>query len=97
MLWVLISPLVWTVPGMPDFVTLTLVGNSLQVVLIPFIAGGLWWITASPPLHRRPVPQPLVGKRRDGGGVRAGAVGRLRIRSSSRSASSCAASDPCRT
>jgi Mn2+/Fe2+ NRAMP family transporter len=47
-LWVLISPLVWTMPGMPDFVTLTLLGNSFQVVLIPFIAGGLWWITASP-------------------------------------------------
>jgi hypothetical protein len=46
-LWVLVSPLVWTLPGMPDFVTLTLLGNSLQVVLIPFIAGGLWWITAS--------------------------------------------------
>jgi Mn2+/Fe2+ NRAMP family transporter len=46
-LWVLISPLVWTLPGMPDFVTLTLLGNSLQVVLIPFIAGGLWWITGS--------------------------------------------------
>jgi Mn2+/Fe2+ NRAMP family transporter len=46
-LWVLISPLVWTAPGMPDFVTLTLLGNSLQVALIPLLAGGLWWITAS--------------------------------------------------
>ena len=45
--WVLISPLPWTAPGMPDFVTLTLLANSLQVVLIPFLAGGLWWITAS--------------------------------------------------
>jgi Mn2+/Fe2+ NRAMP family transporter len=45
-LWVLISPLVWTAPGMPDFVTLTLLANSLQVVLIPFLAGGLWCITA---------------------------------------------------
>ena len=55
-LWVLVSPLVWTLPGMPDFVTLTLLGNSAQVVLIPFIAGGLWWITASAryigPTHR---------------------------------------------
>ena len=54
--WVLVSPLVWTAPGMPDFVTLTLVGNGLQVLLIPFLAGGLWWITASPryigPAHR---------------------------------------------
>jgi Mn2+/Fe2+ NRAMP family transporter len=47
-LWVLLSSLVWTAPGMPDFVTLTLIAQSLQVVLIPFLAGGLWWITASP-------------------------------------------------
>ena len=47
-IWSLLSPLVWTLPGMPDFVTLTLVSNSLQVVLIPVIAGGLWYITASP-------------------------------------------------
>jgi Mn2+/Fe2+ NRAMP family transporter len=46
-LWVLLSPLPWTLPGMPDFVTLTLVANSGQVLLIPFLAGGLWWITAS--------------------------------------------------
>ena len=46
-IWCLISPLVWTLPGMPDFVTLTLVANSLQVVLIPLIAGGLWCITSS--------------------------------------------------
>jgi hypothetical protein len=41
------TPLVWTLPGMPDFVTLTLVANSAQVVLLPVLAGGLWWITAS--------------------------------------------------
>ena len=46
-LWCLVSPLVWTFPGMPDFVTLTLVANSAQVVLLPALAGGLWWITAS--------------------------------------------------
>jgi Mn2+/Fe2+ NRAMP family transporter len=46
-LWCLVSPLVWTVPGMPDFVTLTLVANSGQVVLLPLLAGGVWWITAS--------------------------------------------------
>jgi hypothetical protein len=33
---------------MPDFVTLTLAANSGQVVLLPLLAGGLWWITASP-------------------------------------------------
>jgi hypothetical protein len=32
---------------MPDFVTLTLVANSTQVVLLPVLASGLWWITAS--------------------------------------------------
>jgi Mn2+/Fe2+ NRAMP family transporter len=46
--WCLVSPLVWTVPGMPDFVTLTLVANSGQVVLLPLLAGGVWWLTASP-------------------------------------------------
>ena len=47
-IWCLVSPLVWTMPGMPDFVTLTLVANSAQVVLVPMLAGGIWWITASP-------------------------------------------------
>lgn len=46
----LVAPLVWMlpVPGMPDFVTLTLIVNSAQVVLVPFTAGGLWGITALP-------------------------------------------------
>jgi Mn2+/Fe2+ NRAMP family transporter len=43
----LVSPLVWTMPGMPGFVALTLAANSAQVILLPLIAGGLWWITAS--------------------------------------------------
>jgi hypothetical protein len=46
-LWCLVSPLIWTLPGMPDFITLTLVANSGQVVLLPLLAGGVWWITAS--------------------------------------------------
>ena len=45
-IWILISPLPWAMHGMPDFVELTLITNSLQVVLIPILAGGLWWITA---------------------------------------------------
>jgi Mn2+/Fe2+ NRAMP family transporter len=45
--WCLVSPLIWTAPGMPGFITLTLVANSAQVVLMPFIAAGLWRITAS--------------------------------------------------
>jgi Mn2+/Fe2+ NRAMP family transporter len=52
----LVTPLVWTMPGMPGFVVLTLAANSAQVVLLPVLAGGLWWITASPrligPEHR---------------------------------------------
>jgi Mn2+/Fe2+ NRAMP family transporter len=44
--WCCFSPLVWTLPGMPDFVSLTLVANSAQVVLMPLLAGGVWWITA---------------------------------------------------
>ncbi len=39
--WCLVSPLIWTIPGMPDFITLTLVANSAQVVLLPLLAGGL--------------------------------------------------------
>jgi Mn2+/Fe2+ NRAMP family transporter len=46
-IWSLVSPLVWTLPGMPDFVMLTLIANGAQVVIVPLIAGGLWRITAS--------------------------------------------------
>lgn len=45
--WALLSPVVWSLPGMPDFITLTLIANSAQVVLIPMLVGGLWWLTAS--------------------------------------------------
>lgn len=44
--WCLVSPIIWTAPGFPGFVYLTLVSNSAQVMLVPPIAGGLWWITA---------------------------------------------------
>jgi hypothetical protein len=46
-IWILASPMVWTAPGMPGFVRLTLISNSGQVVLIPILAVGLFWITAS--------------------------------------------------
>jgi len=46
-IWALVSPLLWTFPGMPGFVTLTLAANSAQVMLLPVLAGGVWWITAS--------------------------------------------------
>jgi Mn2+/Fe2+ NRAMP family transporter len=43
-LWILVSPLVWM--GRAEFVSLTLLANSVTVVLIPALAGGLWCITA---------------------------------------------------
>lgn len=42
----LLSPMPWAFQETAGFVRLALVANSAQVVLIPFIAGGLWWITA---------------------------------------------------
>lgn len=45
--WGVVSPLVWSLPGTPDFMTLTLLGNGIQVFLIPVLAGGLWVITSS--------------------------------------------------
>lgn len=44
-LWVVVSPLIWM--GRADFITLTLLVNTIAVLLIPALAGGLWWITAS--------------------------------------------------
>lgn len=44
-LWILISPLVWM--GRAEFISLTILANSVTVVMIPALAGGLWWITAS--------------------------------------------------
>jgi Mn2+/Fe2+ NRAMP family transporter len=46
-LWILVSPMIWIFTGKADFVTLTLLANTLMAVLIPALAGGLWWITAS--------------------------------------------------
>jgi hypothetical protein len=52
----LLPPLIWTMPFAPGFVALTLAANSAQVALLPLLAGGLWWITATPrligPEHR---------------------------------------------
>ena len=45
--WIMISPFVWILTGKADFITLTLLANTLMAVLIPALAGGLWWITAS--------------------------------------------------
>ena len=45
--WCLFSPIVWTLPGMPDFVTLTIVGNAVSVVVLPLLSAALWYITAT--------------------------------------------------
>ena len=45
--WIMVSPFIWILTGKADFITLTLLANTLMAVLIPALAGGLWWITAS--------------------------------------------------
>ena len=44
--WCLFSPLVWCLPNMPGFVTLTIVANAAGVVVLPMLAASLWYITA---------------------------------------------------
>ena len=44
--WCLFSPLIWCLPGMPTFVTLTIVINAATVVVLPLLAASLWYITA---------------------------------------------------
>ena len=36
-LWCLLSPLVWSLPGMPNFVTLTVLVNAVNVIVLPFL------------------------------------------------------------
>lgn len=44
--WCLFSPLAWSLPGAPDFIVLTLVGNAASVLVLPVLCGALWYITA---------------------------------------------------
>ena len=48
--WCLFSPLVWSLPGAPGFIVLTLVGNAASVVVLPVLCGALWILTARPAL-----------------------------------------------
>jgi Mn2+/Fe2+ NRAMP family transporter len=41
MLFILVTPLVWSLPGMPDFVTLTIAVNALNIIGLPVISLGL--------------------------------------------------------
>jgi Mn2+/Fe2+ NRAMP family transporter len=45
-LWVTISPLFWVFQGRGDFVGLTLLVNSAQVLLIPLLVVGMWILTS---------------------------------------------------
>ena len=45
--WCLFSPLVWCLPGMPGFVTLTVVVNAASVIILPLLAAGLWYIATN--------------------------------------------------
>ena len=44
--WCLFSPLVWSLPGMPGFITLTVLANAASVIVLPLLCGSLWYITA---------------------------------------------------
>ncbi|WP_349618553.1 Nramp family divalent metal transporter [Azotobacter salinestris] len=41
LLFVLVTPLIWSLPGMPDFVTLTIFVNALNIFGLPVISLGL--------------------------------------------------------
>jgi Mn2+/Fe2+ NRAMP family transporter len=41
LLFILVTPLIWSLPGMPDFVTLTIAVNALNIVGLPIISLGL--------------------------------------------------------
>jgi len=44
--WGLFSPLIWSIPGMPGFIALTVVVNAASVLVLPVLCGSLWYITA---------------------------------------------------
>jgi Mn2+/Fe2+ NRAMP family transporter len=44
--WCLFTPLVWTLPGMPGFIALTILANAAAVVVLPVLCGALWILTS---------------------------------------------------
>ncbi len=44
--WCLFSPLVWSLPGMPGFITLTVVANAAAVIVLPILCVSLWLLTS---------------------------------------------------
>ncbi len=45
--WCLFSPLIWSLPNMPSFITLTIVANAAAVFFLPLLCGSLWYLTSS--------------------------------------------------
>ena len=45
-IWTLFSPLIWTLPGTPGFVVITIIVNAASVVILPLLSGSIWWITS---------------------------------------------------
>ncbi|MNT90675.1 hypothetical protein D3C72_2316240 [compost metagenome] len=41
MLFILVTPLIWSLPGMPDFVTLIIGVSALNIIGLPVISLGL--------------------------------------------------------
>eukprot|EP01052_Picozoa_sp_SAG31_P025327 SAG31_NODE_2213_length_6174_cov_4.236214_6_plen_158_part_00 len=46
-MWVLLPPLIWSAPGAPGFVTLTVIVNAANVVALPFLTLSVWLLTSS--------------------------------------------------
>ncbi|MCZ6674255.1 MAG: Nramp family divalent metal transporter [Verrucomicrobia bacterium] len=44
--WTLFSPLIWTIPGAPGFVELTIIVNAASVVVLPVLSASIWYITS---------------------------------------------------
>ena len=45
--WIVLSPTIWLFLGHGDFVGLTVTINAAQVIVLPFLVGGIWAITAN--------------------------------------------------
>ena len=45
--WCLFSPLIWTLPNMPGFISLAIIVNAATVIVLPILCGSLWYITSS--------------------------------------------------
>ncbi|HZG73093.1 MAG TPA: hypothetical protein VEY51_16280, partial [Chondromyces sp.] len=41
MIFVLVSPIIWSIPGMPGFIALTIGVNALNIIGFPIIAIGM--------------------------------------------------------